>query len=266
MNTVVCIKQIIDPEISPEQFKLDPATRRQIRGGLSLVISAYDQNALEVALQLREKAGGKITALCLGTPEAQGAVKSAMGMGIDAGVLVSDPSLLDSDAFGVAHILAGAIQKLGMPDLILAGCVSGDTGQKAVGALLAEELGCPCLTFVSRIEAAEGRVRLRKRVEDGYECVEAPLPLVATIVSDDSNVPRYSKLKDIMIAAKKPVPVWKGSDLGLDPSRVGAGAARVQLREVVVPRQESRCEFVAGDSPEEQGEGLALRLRERKVI
>ncbi len=181
MNIVVCIKQIIDPEIPPEQFKLDPGTNRQIRGGLSLVISAYDQNALEVALQLKEKVGGRITALCLGPPEAQGAVKSAMGMGVDAGVLVSAPSLLDSDAFGVAHILARAIQKLGRPDLILTGCVSGDTGHKVVGPLLAEELGCPCLTFVSRIEAAGEKVQLRKRIEDGYLRVEAPLPLVATI-------------------------------------------------------------------------------------
>ena len=93
MDIIVCIKQIIDPEIPAEQFRLDPATKRQIRGGLSLVISAYDQNALEVALQLREKVGGKITAVSLGEPEAQGAVKSAMGMGVDAGALVQDPVL-----------------------------------------------------------------------------------------------------------------------------------------------------------------------------
>jgi electron transfer flavoprotein beta subunit len=266
MDIVVCLKQIIDPEIPPEQFKLDPASKRQIQGGLSLVISAYDQNALEVALQLKEKAGGTITALCLGTPEAQGAVKSAMGMGVDAGVLVSDPALLESDSFGVAHILARAIQKLGRPDLILTGCVSGDTGHKVVGPLLAEELGCPCLPFVSRLEAAGGKVVARKLLPDGYLRVEAPLPLVATIVSDDRNVPRYSKLKDIMVAAKKPVPVWKTADLELDPARVGAGAARVRLAEVVRPQQESRCEFVPGDTPEEQAERLAVRLRDLKVI
>lgn len=165
MNIVVCIKQIIDPEITPEQLTLDPATKRQVRGGLSLVISAYDQNALEVALQLKEKAGGKITALCLGVPEAQGTVKSALGMGVDSGILVSDPCLLDSDAFGVGHILAQAIRKLGMPDLVLTGCVSGDTGHKMVGPLLAEELKLPCVTFVSRIEAANARnVGRRKKL------------------------------------------------------------------------------------------------------
>ena len=266
MHIVVCVKQIIDPEIPTEQFKLDPATKRQVRGGLSLVISAYDQNAMEVALQLKEKAGGTVTALSLGEPEAQGAVKSAMGMGADAGVLVTDSALTGSDPFGVAHILAKAIRKIGAPDLVLVGCVSGDTGDKVMGPLLAEELGLACLTFVSRIEVREGKAAARRIVEDGYEVVEAPLPLVASILSDDSNVPRYSKLKDIMVAARKTVPVWKAADLGVDMAAVGAAGQRVQLREVTIPQRDSRCELVNGDTPAEQAERLAERLRELKVI
>lgn len=266
MNIVVCIKQIIDPEIPAEQFKLDPASKRQVRGGLSLVISAYDQNALEVALQLREKAGGKITALSLGEPEAQGAVKSAMGMGIDAGVLVSDPALTGSDSFGVAHVLAKAIRKIGPTDLILTGCVSGDTGNKVVGPLLAEELALPSVAFVSRIEVKDGRVVARRIVEDGYQLVEAPLPVVATILSDDSNVPRYSKLKDIMAAARKTVPVWKAADVGVDLSRVGPAGHRLEMRGVTPVQRDSRCELVTGDTPAEQAERLALRLRELKAL
>lgn len=266
MHIIVCIKQIIDPEIPAEQFKLDPTTKRQIRGGLSLVISAYDQNALEVALQLREKVGGKITALCLGESGAMGAVKSALGMGVDGGVLVSDPALLTSDPFGVAHVLAKAIQKIGMPDLVLTGCVSGDTGNKVIGPLIAEELGLPCATFVSRIEVRDGTAVMRRVVEEGYELVEGVLPIVASILSDDTNVPRYSKLKDIMTAAKKQVPTWKAADLTLDGARVGAAAARLQVEDVSIPKRESRCEMLDGDTPEERAEKLALRLRELKVI
>ena len=266
MHTIVCLKQIIDPEIPADQFKLDPATRRQIRGGLSLVISAYDQNALEVALQLKEKHGGKVTALCLGEPGALSAVKTALGMGLDAGVLVSEPALLASDPFGVAHILARAIQKIGMPDLVLTGCVSGDSGDKVVGPLIAEELGLPCVTFVTRIEAKDGKAVMRRIVEDGYELVEGPLPVVASILSDDSNVPRYSKLKDIMAAAKKQVPTWKAADLNPDATKVGAAAARLDMRDISIPNRESRCEILDGDSPEERAEKLALRLRELKVI
>ena len=266
MHTLVCIKQIIDPEIPADLFRLDPITKRQVRGGLSLVISAYDQNALEVALQLRGQVGGKITALCLGESAAMGAVKSAMGMGADEGVLVSDSVLLNLDVFGVVHVLAKAIRKLGPPDLVLTGCVSGDIGHKVVGPLLAEELGWPCATFVSRIEIQGEKAVLRRIVEDGYELMETPLPVVASILSDDSNVPRYSKLKDIMVAAKKQVPTWKAADLDLDGSRVGAGATWFELRDMVIPMGESHCELVGGDTPQEQAERLALRLRELKVI
>jgi electron transfer flavoprotein beta subunit len=144
--------------------------------------------------------------------------------------------------------------------------VSADTGDKVMGPLLAEELGLPCLTFVSRIEVREGKVAARRIVEDGYEVVEAPLPLVAGILSDDSNVPRYSKLKDIMVAARKTVPVWKAADLGLDMATVGAAGQRLQLREVSIPQRDSRCELMDGDTPAEQAERLAERLRELKVI
>ena len=266
MHTIVCMKQIIDPEIPADLFRLDPTTKRQVRGGLSLLISVYDQNALEVALQLREKVGGKVTALCLGEAGAMSAVKTALGMGVDAGALVSDPVLLDSDVFGVAHILAKAIDKLGSSDLVLMGCVSGDTGHKVMGPLLAEELGWPCVTFATRIEVKGDNAMLRRIVEDGYVLVEARLPVVASILSDDSNVPRYSKLKDIMVAAKKQVPTWKAADLDLDGSKVGAGAARLEVRDMVIPKHESHCELMEGDSPQAQAERLALRLRELKVI
>ena len=266
MHTVVCIKQIIDPEIPPDLFRLDPATKRQIRGGLSLVISAYDQNALEVALQLKAKAGGTVTALSIGAAEAQGAVKSALGMGVDAGVLVADPATAGSDPFGTAAVLAAAVRKLAPVDLVLTGCVSGDTGSKAIPLLLAEELGWPGLTFVSRIEAREGTVRARRLLPDGYETVAAALPLVVGIISDDTNVPRYSKLKDIMAAARKSVPNWKLSDLGLDASRVGPAAHRLVLRDVVIPKRESHCEMIGGETPDEQAATLAARLRELKVF
>jgi electron transfer flavoprotein beta subunit len=132
--------------------------------------------------------------------------------------------------------------------------------------LLAEELGWPSCTFVSRIETREGTVRARRLLPDGYEIVAAALPLVAGIISDDSNVPRYSKLKDIMAAARKPVPTWALADLGVEPSRVGPAAHRLVLTDVVLPTRESRCELLGGETPAEQAAALAVRLRELKVI
>jgi len=266
MNIVVCIKQIIDPEIKPDQFHLDPVTFRQIRGNLPLVISAYDQNALEAALQLREKAGGHITALCVGDPGAGVAIKSALGMGVDAGALVCDFDGVATGVFGVAHILVRAIEKIGAPDLILTGCVSGDTGHKVIAPLIAEELDLPCTTFVSRIEARDGKVILRRVVEDGYELINGELPIVVSILSDETNVPRYPKMRDIMIASKKPLSVWKAIDLEPGSSATAIHRARIQMLQVGIPHQESRCEMLVGETPEERAEKLALRLQELKFI
>jgi electron transfer flavoprotein beta subunit len=135
-----------------------------------------------------------------------------------------------------------------------------------VGPLLAEELGVPSVAFVSRIEVRDGRVLARRIVEDGYQLVEAPMPVVASILSDDTNVPRYSKLKDIMAAARKTVPVWKAADLGIDRSRVGPAGRRLEMRGVMPVQRDSRCEVLTGDTPAEQAERLANRLRELKVL
>ena len=266
LHIVVCVKHIIDPELPASQFKLDKANRRQLRDGANMVISAYDQNALEVALQLKEKAGGKVTALCLGEPGATSALKSALGMGAYEAVLLNDPALLECDQFGVAHALAAAVRKIGTYDLVLCGCVSGDWGDRMVGSLLAEELGVGCVTFASRIEAKDGALVLRRVVENGVERIEGNPPLVATIVSDETNTPRYPKLRDIMAAGKKQIPVWTAGDLRVDAARVGAAARRAEVHDLYVPVRESRCEVIEGETAEEKADRLAVRLRELKLI
>ncbi|MEK6569613.1 MAG: electron transfer flavoprotein subunit beta/FixA family protein [candidate division NC10 bacterium] len=266
LNIIVCIKQIIDPEIPASQFKIDPGTKRQVQGSHSLVISAYDQNAIEVAVQLKEKHGGKVTAISVGPATAVTALKSALSMGGDEAILVNDPLFGSQDQQGIAHVLAKTIQKVGGFDLILTGCVSGDWGDRAVPAFMSEELGVGFVSFVSRIESKDGQVVLRRVVEDGYELIEAKVPVLASIISDETNTPRYPKLKDIMAAGKKMIPVWKAGDLGLDPDRLGAGAARVAITDVYIPTKESKCEMIEGDTPEEQAVKLAARLRELKLI
>ena len=266
MDIVVCIKQVLDPEIPASQFKIDPAKQRQVGEGISLVISVYDEHALEVALKLKEQIGGRVTALSLGESSATTALRKALAMGADEAVLVNDQKLFDSDAPGVAAALAAAVKKLGRYDLVLCGCESADWGHKAVGPLLAEELELPCVTFAARIEPRGDRIILRKVVEDGYELVESPLPVLATITSDETNIPRYPKVRDIMLASKKPIPTWTAADLGLEAPRVGAGAARVELNDLYIPVREAKCEFIDGETPEEKAERLASKLRELKLI
>ena len=251
---------------SASQFKIDPATKRQAQGSHSLVISPYDANALEVAIQLKEKQGGKLTAISVGAAMAVTALKSALSMGADEAILINDPLIGAPDQQGIACILAKAMQKAGGFDLILTGCESGDWADRAVPAFIAEELGIGCVSFVSRIEAKDDTVVLRRVVEDGYELIEAKTPILASITSDENNTPRYPKLKDIMAAGKKTIPVWKAADLALDPARVGADTARVAIADVYIPVKESKCEMIEGDTAEEQAAKLAARLRELKLI
>ena len=266
LNIIVCIKQIIDPEIPASQFKIDPVTKRQIQGSHSLVISPYDGNGLEVAIQLKEKHGGKVTAISVGGAAAATALKSALSMGADEAILISDPAIERSDQQGIAHAIAKAIQKAGAYDLVLTGCESGDWADRAVPPFIAEELQIGCVGFVSRIEAKDGQVVMRRITEEGYELIEATTPVLASITSDETNTPRYPKLKDIMAAGKRTIPTWKAADLGLDPETVGAAAARVAITDVYVPVKESKCEMIEGDTPAEQATKLAARLRELKLI
>lgn len=263
MEIVVCLKEIIDPEIPPSQFKIDPAAKRQLQEGHALVISTYDENALEVALKLKEKAGGRVTALCLGAPTATTALKKALAMGADRAVLASDPAVPAADAFQVSAALAAAIRKAGTFDLVLAGCESGDWASRAVGPLLAEELGIACVAYASRVEAAGTGVQVRKVVEDGYEVIEAAPPLLVTITSDESNIPRFPKLKDIMAAGRKPIPTWTAADLG---AAAGKDGARVSVADLSIPVRESRCEILGGESPEEKVDLLVRRLQDLKLL
>jgi electron transfer flavoprotein beta subunit len=107
---------------------------------------------------------------------------------------------------------------------------------------------------------------MRRIVEDGYELIEAKPPVLASITSDETNTPRYPKLKDIMAAGKKPIPSWKAADLRVDAERVGAAAASVVIADVYLPIKESKCEMIDGDTPQEQAVKLAARLRELKLI
>ncbi|MGB4782530.1 electron transfer flavoprotein subunit beta/FixA family protein [Candidatus Methylomirabilis sp.] len=266
MNIVVCIKQIIDPETPMSQFRIDPRTKRQVQGNNPLVISPYDANALEVAIKLKEQQGAKVTVISVGGATTIAALKGALSMGADEAILVNDPLLAGSDQQGIAYALAKTIQRAGAYDLILTGCESGDWADRAVPGFLVEELGIGYVGYVTRIEVRDEQVVVRRVVEDGYELIEAKTPFLAAISSDETNTARYAKLRDIMAAAKKMIPVWKAADLGLDLERIGADAARVAITDVYIPVKESRCEMIEGNTPEEKAANLAAKLRELKLI
>jgi len=263
VHIVVCLKQIIDPEIAPSEFQIDPVCKEQIRGKHALVISTFDEHALEVAVQAKEKTGGKVTALTIAGEEGSEALHTALAIGADEVVLLSDPTFSDTDSFGKTRILAAALHKLGEFDAVLCGRQAGDVELGVTGPFLAEELGLPCIALVANIEPDRDRVRLRRPVENGYEILEAPLPFVATVTNDESNVPRLPTVRAIRAAVRKAVPIWTAEEIGVE---AGPEAAKIELQELFIPKREVRCEFIGGKSGQEKGENLALRLRELTLI
>ena len=266
MHIVVCIKQIIDPEIPPHVFQIDPVEKKQIRGRQVLVISTFDEVALEVAVQMKEKTDSKVTALTIGESEAVEALHNALAMGADEAILISDPAFENLDSFGTAHILEAALRKVGEFDAVLCGRQAGDVEMGLVGPFLSEKMGLPCVTLAANMEPADGKMRLRRPIEGGYEVLETSTPFLATIMNDDSNVPRYVSVRGLRKAMRTEVPVWSAADLGIDPAAVGPEAAQIKLEELFVPEREIRCEFIEGDTGAEKGKQLALRLRELKLI
>jgi len=266
VHIVVCIKQIIDPEIPPHVFQIDPVKKKQIRGRQVLLISDFDAIALEVALQLREKAGGKVTAITIGAAEAVEALHTALAMGADETVLISDPAFEGVDSFGKAHILAAALRKVGEFDGVLCGRQAGDVELGLVGPFLAEKMDLPCVTLAANMEPEDGKMRFRRPIEGGYEILETPLPFLATITNDESNVARYASVRGIRKAMRTEIPVWSVADLALAPAEIGSETAQIEMEELFVPEREVRCEFIAGESGPEKGKQLALRLRELKLI
>jgi len=262
VNTIVCLKQVVDPELPQWDFAIDPGTKRQVRAGKPLVISTYDENALELALQLKEKAGGKVTALTIGPPaEVKDAVRLALAMGADEAVVVDDGSAPLLLAAEKAAMLAAAIKRIGTFDLVLTGCESADWVERVVAPFLAEALGAACVTFITRAEPADGRLTVRRTSEEGFHVVDVRLPAVLSVTSDEALRPRLPKVKDIMGAMRKPVQTWARTEVAAP----AAGAPEVEVREVAIPQRTTKCEFLEGE-PAQQVEALVDRLQALKIV
>jgi electron transfer flavoprotein beta subunit len=263
MNIVVCLKQILDPEIPARDFRVDATKLQAEQGTANLVTNIFCENALETALQLRERTGAeKITVLSYGPPSAEDSLRKALAMKADAGAFVVNEGDPKPDPLAVAQVLAAAIRNLGAVDLIMVGRESGDWGAGQTGGLLAEELGLPCVSFVDHIEATNGKLLLKRQTDTGWEVFEATPPVVITITNDEHNVPRIPKVRDVMMSYRQPLKTWKLEDLGLAPGAAATSNSYYKVAELFVPQKETRCEFVKGETLDEKVEAFASRIAE----
>jgi electron transfer flavoprotein beta subunit len=255
MNILVCMKQILDPDIPARDFRIDPQRKEAMRGGANLVPNIFCENALETALKLREAAGGTVTALTYGTAEAEEVLRKALAMTADEAALVLRDPGPAPDSLAVARVLAAAARKLGQFDVIMVGRESGDWGVGQTGGMLAEELGLPMVALVDRVEAGGDGVAIHRQTDYGADDVAARCPVLVTITNAEGNVPRIPKTRDVMKSYRKPLTTWRVDELGL------AGAEPVaEVVELSIPVKEVTCEFVEGDSLQEKVDAFARRI------
>ena len=255
MNIAVCIKQVPDTS----EVKLDKTTNTLIRDGIPSIINPYDLHALEAALSIRDQVGGSVTVLTMGPPQAEEALREAIALGADEAVLLTDRAFAGSDTLATSKTLSAALRAL-QSELVVCGkqAIDGDTAQ--VGPEVAEFLDIPHVAYVRRIESVgPGRIRVQRLMDDGYDVVEAEVPVLLTVVKE-LNTPRMPSLKGKMKAKKLEVRRMTAADLGLPQGELGLQGSPTQVNRVFTPEGRAERKPLTG-SLEEQVTALVGELK-----
>lgn len=259
MNTFVCIKQVP----STNKVQVDEKTGVLKRDGITGKMNPYDLYALETALRLREKNGGKVVVGTMGPPQAQAVVKEAYMMGADEGYVFSDRRMGGADVLATSYTLSQAIQSVGDFDLILCGkqTTDGDTAQ--VGPAIAEHMGIPHAAWVSKLEVVENGVNAEQLLQDVVETVHMPFPCLVT-VEQDIHVPRLPSLKTARETRDKPVHIQSlDGFLDTDPNHYGLNGSPTQVERIFPPSNDIEHEmWEDGDKPEK----LHILLKKWKFV
>lgn len=255
MKIVVAIKQV---PVRDSQLRIDASQHWIEEDDLSFEINEPDAYALEEALQLKEKHGGEVVALCAGPARAAQTIREALAKGADRAIHIDDENLKQLDTLGIAHLLAGAVRSENA-DLILTGLQSDDLGYGQTGVVLAELLGIPHATIIMNVEAAGSSIRVKRELENGwFQNIDIPLPAVLTIQSGINKL-RYATLMGIKKAKTKEirrVPVAAGA----------APAATAVLERVYAPQKSKQTQIFEGD-PKTAAAQLVEKLKfEVRVI
>lgn len=264
MHIVVCLKQV--PNTT--QVKINPETNTLVRDGVESIMNPFDENALEMALQLKEAhPGTRVTAVTMGPPQAADILKEAVGRGADDVLLLCDRAVAGSDTLATSYAISCAVRSLGTPDLVLFGkqAIDGDTAQ--VGPGVADWLGIPCVACVRKCEIGEdGKTATVERVsEDAYDVVQAPLPCALTVVKE-ANVPRMASLRGKMAARKLAIEPTTAAATGADPALLGLAASPTHVVRIFSPPAKSGGAKWEGLEPAEAAQKLVAELKNRKLV
>jgi len=258
---VVCLKQVLDPEIPAKEFQLDAENLRPNLAKPRLVMDSYGENALELAVQIKGLTGAEVVVVSVGDRSAEEVLRSAIAIGADKAIRVWDESFAMIDAGMTAQVLARTVDQIGGADLVLCGRQSGDVEQGLVGPLLAEELQIPCIVNVELLSITEAGVQVQQESDSGKVVLRANLPLVATISSDASTVIRLAKVRDLLVARRAQIQVLGPADLGAT-----VFTPMVRIERLGLPVAQGQGEILAGETGEEKAQLLIRRLQELKLV
>ena len=232
MNIVIPIKQV--PETS--NVKMDEESGTMKREGVESIVNPLDLYAIEVGINLKKEYGGKVTVISMGPSSAEKALKEAISMGCDDGILLSGKEFAGSDTWATSYALSSAIKEIGDFDLILSGerATDGDTGQ--VGPGIASFMDLPLATYTSEIvDMEEDNIIVERMVEEGYETLKLPLPCLLTVVKEVS-FPRLPTLRGKQKARKVEIPVWNSENIDMDQDKLGLGGSPTRVVNIDRPK------------------------------
>jgi electron transfer flavoprotein beta subunit len=255
VNILVCLKQTFDTE---ERIVVENGRVKE--DGVKFIINPYDEYAVEEALRLKEEHGGEVTVVSVGPSRFEEAIRTALAMGADEAILADDPALF-GDEYTVAKVLAAIIRQRPF-DIILAGNQAVDDGSGQVAVRLAEELGIPHISTLTKLVVEGNQVTGYRDAEGDVEVVQATLPVLVT-AQQGLNEPRYPSLIGIRKASKKPLTHVTAADLGLNPEEI---RPRTKVVDTFLPKPKQAGKILQGDLQEQVRELLQSLRTVDKVI
>ena len=261
MKILVFVKQVPDTD----DVKLDPKTGNLKRDGVQTTINPLDANAVEAAVQLKEKYGATVCAVTMGPPQAKEVLKKALALGCDEAYLLSDRAFGGADTRATSYTLAKAAEKIGDYDLLLFGrhAIDGDTAQ--TGPATASFLNIPQITLADSVDIQDGWVVCTRALESRSERVRAKLPALVTVCKE-INTPRYPTLPNIMKANRKPITAWAAADIDADTNETGMPGSPSSTKKVFEPEKRGTDTVYFTGSVEEMAAQLVDMLENERLI
>lgn len=259
LNILVCVKQVPDVNL----VKIDPVTGSLIRKGVPAILNPLDANALEAAVELKERCGGSVTCITMGPDQAEEALRECLAAGADRAVLLSDRAFANADTLATSYVIASAAKELGSFDLIFCGkeSLDGATGQMA--SQLAERFNASQLSCTNEILALDGRsITVKRELENGEETAQAQLPCLLTVEKTNYH-PRIPNLKRWKASRAAEIARFDSQTIpGLDPQQIGDPGSPTKVPRTYPPAAGSKGQMIDEGGVEKSAARLSAIIKE----